>query len=99
MLDQHAVNGGILAAALTYAAHKSWAENTHLDSAEAAQLPLADFRGELARKTDILAALLRAVDDEGLKRAAKRSEGQEKRDALFDIVMTRFDGLAPPKAA
>ena len=42
--------------------------------------------------------LLRAVDDEVLKRAAKRAEGQEKRDLLFDIVMTRFDVLAPYKA-
>ena len=101
MLDQTTPKGRILAAALACAASKSWADVTLLDIAEAAQTPLADFRGEgeLASKTDIIAALLRAVDDEVLKRAAKRSEGQEKRDALFDIVMTRFDLLAPHKAA
>ena len=99
MLDQTTPKGRILAAALTCAASKSWAEVTLLDIAEAAQTPLADFRGEFASKTDIIAALLRAVDDEVLKRAAKRSEGQEKRDALFDIVMTRFDVLGPHKAA
>jgi ubiquinone biosynthesis protein COQ9 len=99
MLDQTTPKGRILAAALTCAASKSWAEVTLLDIAEAAQLPLAGFRGEFASKTDIIAALLRAVDDEVLKRAAKRSEGQEKRDLLFDIIMTRFDVLGPHKAA
>jgi ubiquinone biosynthesis protein COQ9 len=101
MLDQTTPKGRILAAALACAASKSWADVTLLDIAEAAQTPLANFRGEgeLASKTDIIAALLRAVDDEVLKRAAKRSEGQEKRDALFDIVMTRFDVLGPHKAA
>jgi ubiquinone biosynthesis protein COQ9 len=99
MLDQTTPNGRILAAALECAASKSWTDVTLSDIAEAAKVPLADLRGELANKTDIIAALLRAVDDEVLKRAAKRGEGQEKRDALFDIVMTRFDVLGPHKAA
>jgi len=60
---------------------------------------LSELRGAFTTKSDIIAALLRAIDDEVLKRAAKRSEGQEKRDALFDIVMTRFDVLGPHKAA
>ena len=99
MLDQTTRKGRILAAALACAAAKSWAEVTLSDIAEAAELPLADLRGEFASKTEIIAALLRAVDDEVLKRAAKRGESQEKRDALFDIVMTRFDVLGPHKAA
>jgi len=99
MLDETTPKGRILAAALRSAASKSWGEVTLLDIAEAAELPLADLRKEFASETDIIAALLRAVDDEVLKRAAKRSEGQEKRDALFDIIMTRFDVLGPHKAA
>src|ERR1700716_3539767 len=99
MFDQATPRGRILAAALACAAQRSWAEVSLLDIAEAAKLSLSDLRGEFASKTDIIAALLRAVDDEVLKRAAKRSEGQEKRDALFDIVMTRFDVLGPHKAA
>ena len=99
MLDQATPKGRILAAALACAAQKSWAEVALLDIAEAANLSLADLRGAFASKTDIIAALLRAVDDEVLKKTPKRSEGQEKRDVLFDIVMTRFDVLAPHKAA
>ena len=55
MLDQTTPKGRILAAALECAASKSWADVTLLDIAEAAKLPLADFRGEFASKTDIIA--------------------------------------------
>ncbi len=91
--------GRILTAALECAAKKSWADVTLLDIAEGAKLPLSELRGLFASKTDIIAALLRAVDDEVLQKAPARAEGQEKRDRLFDIVMTRFDVLAPYKAA
>jgi AcrR family transcriptional regulator len=99
MLDQSSPKGRILAAALQCAAGKSWRDVTMLDIAEASGLSLVDLRKEVGSKTAILAALLRAVDDEVLKRTPKRSEGQSARDALFDIVMTRFDVLAPYKKA
>jgi ubiquinone biosynthesis protein COQ9 len=99
MFDQFTPKGRILAAALDCAAARSWGEVTLLDIAEAAKLSIADLRKEVSSKTDILAALLRAVDDEVLKRAPRRAEGQSARDQLFDIVMTRFDVLAPYKKA
>jgi ubiquinone biosynthesis protein COQ9 len=99
MLDQTTPKGRILSAALGCAAAKSWTDVTLLDIAEAAKLSLADLRAEFATKIGIVAALLRAVDDEVLRRAPQRSEGQERRDRLFDIVMTRFDVLGPHKAA
>jgi ubiquinone biosynthesis protein COQ9 len=99
MLDQFTPKGRILAAALDCAAKKAWAEVTLADIAEAAKLPLPDLRNELGSKAEILAELVRAVDDEVLKRAPKRAEGQTGRDALFDIVMSRFDVLAPYRAA
>jgi ubiquinone biosynthesis protein COQ9 len=99
MFDHDTREGRILAAALECAAKKGWAEVSLLDIAEGANLPLSELRGAFTTKSDIIAALLRAIDDEVLKRAAKRSEGQEKRDLLFDIIMTRFDVLAPYKGA
>jgi AcrR family transcriptional regulator len=99
MFDHYTREGRILAAALECAAKKSWADVTLLDIAEGANLPLSELRGAFTTKSDIIAALLRAIDDEVLKRAAKRGEGQEKRDLLFDIIMTRFDVLGPHKAA
>jgi ubiquinone biosynthesis protein COQ9 len=99
MLDQATPKGRILAAALDCAAKKSWADVSLLDIAEAAKLPLNELREVFASKTHVIAGLLRAVDDEVLKRTPKHGEGQEKRDRLFDVVMTRFDVLAPYKAA
>ena len=99
MFDQTTPKGRVLAAALTCAAKKSWADVTLLDIAEAAQLPLGALRDIASSKSDILAQLVRAVDDEVLKRAPKRSEGQEPRDHLFDIIMTRFEVMAPYKPA
>jgi AcrR family transcriptional regulator len=99
MIDQTTVKGRIAAAALDCAGRKSWADVTMLEIADAARLSLADVRREFRGKGAIIAALVRAVDDEVLKRAPRPSEGQETRDTLFDVVMTRFDVLAPNKAA
>jgi ubiquinone biosynthesis protein COQ9 len=99
MFDPYTRKGRILAAALSCAAKKSWADVTLLDIAESANLPISELRDEFTTKTQLIAGLLRAIDDEVLKRAAKRTEGQEQRDRLFDIIMTRFDVLGPHKAA
>jgi AcrR family transcriptional regulator len=99
MFDQFTPKGRILAAALQCAAAKSWDDVTLLDITEAAKLPLVDLRNEFSSKTDILAGLLRAVDDEVVKRAPRRTADQPARDVLFDIVMTRFDVLGPYKKA
>jgi AcrR family transcriptional regulator len=99
MFDPYSRKGRILAAALLCAAKKSWADITLLDIAESANLPLPELRDEFTSKTQLIAGLLRAIDDEVLKRAAKRTEGQQQRDRLFDIIMTRFDVLGPHKAA
>jgi AcrR family transcriptional regulator len=99
MFDQPTPKGRILAAALDCAAKKSWAEVAMRDIAGAAGVPLGDLRAEFESKDRIIAALLRAVDDAVLERVPKPAEGQEPRDVLFDVVMTRFDVLAPYKAA
>jgi len=99
MFDPYTRKGRILAAALGCAAKQSWADVTLLDIAESANLAISELRDEFTTKTQLIAGLLRAIDDEVLKRAAKRTEGQASRDRLFDIVMTRFDVLGPHKAA
>ncbi len=99
MLDNTTPKGRILAAALDCAAKTRWAEVTLIDIAEAAGVTLSELRGLFTTKSDIIAALLRAVDDEVMRRLPKRGEDQEKRDLLFDTIMTRFDVLGPYKAA
>jgi ubiquinone biosynthesis protein COQ9 len=99
MFDAATPKGRIFAAALDCAAAKSWADVTLIDIADAAGLQLVDLRGHFHSKTAILGAIVAAADDQVLKTAPKRAEGQEVRDVLFDIIMTRFDVLAPYKAA
>ena len=99
MFDQSSPKGRILKAALDQAALAPWADVTLADIASAAQVPLADMRGLFATKSDILAGLLEAIDDEVLRQAPKPGQDQSKRDALFEVIMSRFDVLAPYKAA
>jgi len=99
MFDPTTPRGRILAAALERAAAGKWENVTLLDIAETAKVPLVELRAEFASKSEIIAAILRAVDDEVLKRVPERTEGQEPRDALFDVLMTRFDILSPYRAS
>jgi ubiquinone biosynthesis protein COQ9 len=99
MIDQTTARGRIISAALECAAAKNWEAVTLADIADAAKVSLAELSKEFETKAAIVAALVRDIDQELLNRAPKRSEGQEVRDALFDVVMTRFDILAPHKSA
>ena len=98
MIDQSTPKGRVLAAALACAARQSWAEVSLADIAGQAKVPLGEMRDLFSSKSAIIAELLRAVDREVLNRIDKVQD-QEKRDLLFDVLMTRFDVLAPHKAA
>jgi ubiquinone biosynthesis protein COQ9 len=98
MIDQSTPKGRVLAAALECAAGRSWAELSLADIAGQAKVPLGEMRDLFSSKSAIIAELLRAVDREVLNRIDKVHD-QEKRDLLFDVLMTRFDVLAPHKAA
>lgn len=99
MIDQSTLRGRIIAAALKLAEDRPWKEVKLLDIAEASGVTLVDLKHEFSSKTEILSAFTRAVDDEVLRRAPKREVGASPRDALFEILMTRFDVLGPYKRA
>ena len=99
MLDLATPQGRILKAALDLAAEKPWADVTLPDIAERAGLTLADLRPHATSKADVLAKLLRAVDDAVLRTAPKPAPGSSRRDALFEVIMARFDLLQPLKPA
>ena len=98
MFDRSTPKGRVLAAALDCAANRSWAQVSLADIAEEAKVPLSDMRDLFLSKSAIIAELVRAVDREVLNRIDKAAD-QEKRDLLFDVLMTRFDVLAPHKTA
>jgi ubiquinone biosynthesis protein COQ9 len=99
MLNLSGTKGRIVAAAFRLAGERPWRDVTLVDIAKAADVNLNEVRCEFNSKADILAAFVRAVDDEVLARARKRAANQSARDALFDVLMSRFDVMAPYKPA
>lgn len=84
----------VIEVALRLAAEPGWAGLALADIAAAAKLPLAELYALYPSKTAILVALSREVDRQvlaGLEPGAEEST----RDRLFDLIMKRFDALAP----
>ena len=99
MLDHLTIRGRLVAAAMKLAAERPWREVTLPDIAAAANVSLVDVRNEFDSKGDVLAAFVRMVDDAVLARVPQRSGSQPARDALFEVIMSRFDVLAAYKPA
>ena len=99
MLDQSTLKGRIIAATLRLAAEKPWDDVLMKDIAEAAAIDLAALRREFPSKAAILSAFMRSVDDAVLASAPKFTGAENARDRIFDVVMARFDVLAPYKDA
>ena len=99
MLDQLTIRGRLVAAAMKLAAERPWREVTLAGIAETAGVSLVDVRSEFDTKGDVLAAFVRMVDDAVLARAPQRSGTQPARDALFEVIMSRFDVLSSYKPA
>jgi len=99
MIDTTTPKGRILAAALALAAERPWREISLADIAEKADVSLVDLKASFDSKAEMLAAFSGLVDDEMLRRAPKRGSDQSTRDALFEVIMSRFDALGPYRAA
>ncbi len=99
MLDETTTKGRVIAAAMRLAAQKPWNEVSLRDIAEMAGIDLAGLRGVFQSKVAILSAFARAADDAVLTAAPKPRPDQPARDRIFDVLMTRFDLLAPYKPA
>lgn len=99
MLDLTSDKGRLISAAMGLAAEKPWSEVALADIAERAGSTLVDMRRHFASKGEILAEFTRLVDDEMLRRAPRRSDSLQPRDALFEVIMSRFDVLEPYKGA
>ena len=99
MLDLTSDNGRLISGALGLAAEKPWGQVTLADIAERAGSTLVALKAHFAGKGDILAAFSHLVDDEMLRRAPRRAENQSPRDALFEVIMSRFDVLEPNNGA
>ncbi len=88
----------IVGAAFAAAARYGWRRLSLADVADEAGLTLAQLHDLYRSKSRIVAALSRQIDAEVLARVkAKAVADESARDRLFDVLMRRFDALAPYK--
>ncbi len=91
----------LLKAAMALSAERGWPRVTLFDIAERAKMPFSELYKLAPSKHAVIALFRRHIDQEMLRAVeAEReapSEGAEMsiRDRLFDILMARFDALAP----
>ena len=98
-VDLTSPKGRIIAAALALASERPWREVALRDVAERASITLAGMREHFASKSEIIAGLMRAVDDAVLAVAPAAASGEPKRDQLFEVIMARLDALQPYRTA
>lgn len=94
---------------MALAAEQGWAGVGYLAIVEAAKVPLAQAYLAAPSKHAVLAAFARQIDAAllagGASAAGEPADGEPEeaeespRDRLFDVLMRRFDLLAPYKAA
>ena len=99
MFDDFSKRAKAVRAALKLAAERGWGEISLADIAQEAGLSLAELRREFSCKSDIISAFQKEVDAEVLAKAKIAGPEQSPRDRLFDIIMTRFEVMAPYKPA
>ena len=99
MIDTLTPKGRIVAALLKLAGEQRWQDIAMIDIADAAGMTLVDLRKEFERKSQMLSSFGYMVDAEVLRKAPRRPASQPPRDAIFEVVMSRFDALLPYKAA
>jgi len=88
----------VVDAALDLAAIEGWSHLRMARIASAAGVTLAQLHALFPAKCAILDAFVRRIDDEVLA-AGPADAGEPARDRLFDVLMRRFDAMAPRKAA
>ena len=99
MFEEFSKRNKAVRAALDLAQQRDWGDVTLADIAKHAGLDLADLRREFACKSDILRAFQAEVDAEVLSKVKPLGAETSVRDRVFDMIMTRFEVMAPHKPA
>ena len=89
----------IIDALMDLASKRSWSSIEIKDVAQAANVSLAEFRDLFPSKGAVLGALSRRIDREVLEGTTEDLAGEPARERVFDVMMRRFDALAPYKEA
>lgn len=89
----------IIDAAMALAAERGWSEFSMRDIAEAARLPLGQTVANFPDRLAIIAAFMRRIDAQVLDGLDAELSGEPARERLLDILISRFEALAPYKVA
>lgn len=87
----------VIDATLALAAKQGWSSFGLHDIAEAAQVSLAVLRSLFPSKGAVLGAMMRRTDLVVLQGTQADLDDEPARERLFDVLMRRFDALAPYK--
>ncbi len=98
MLDDNTTRTRIIRAALRLAERRGWQATGLAEIAREAGVTIAEMRREFSGKRDILRAFARELDRTVL-RQAEPDAAEPTRDRIFEVLMTRFEVMAPFKAA
>lgn len=89
----------IVEAVMRLAALRRFEDITIRDIVAEAGVSLADYRDAFPSKGAVLAAFSRDIDRKVLSVPLGELSGSSARDRLFDVLMRRFDALAPYREA
>jgi AcrR family transcriptional regulator len=91
-------DAALIAAAMALAASRGWRGLAMADIAAEAGIPLADALRIFPDRNRLLSAFRKRIDADVMAGAAAHLDAEETpRDRLFDVLMRRFDALAPHK--
>ncbi|MBT3360920.1 MAG: TetR family transcriptional regulator [Rhodospirillales bacterium] len=97
MPNEKAVRARIVAAAFKIAATDGWSRASLGRIAVAAKVPVAELHGHFPTKAAIIDAFMGGIDQAVLADGPADADDCV-RDRLFEVLMLRFDALAPHKA-
>lgn len=89
------VEAALIEAAFRLAATVGWRHLTMHEIADEAGVPLSQALPAVPGKTALLRRFIRRIDREVLQAVEGSGGGDSPRDRLFDVMMARFDALAP----
>jgi AcrR family transcriptional regulator len=89
----------IIDAAMALAAERGWREFTMHDVAETARLPLGQTVALFPDRLSIIAAFMRRIDAQVLDGLDAELAGEPARERLLDVLISRFEAMAPYKVA
>ncbi len=98
-MDEGGVRDRVLDAALELAALVGWSDFTLRDVSARAGLELDQVWREFPTVDSVIDAFMHRIDSEVIRSVHEDARNEEPRDRLFDVMMQRFEALAPYRGA